>query len=33
MLESHEFRRELGDTDFGRLPFKVVVFSVEALRE
>lgn len=35
MLDSHEFRLEFGDgdPDFGTLPFKVAVFSVEVLLE
>ena len=33
MLESHEFRRELGDgdPDFGMLPFGMAVLSIEVL--
>jgi hypothetical protein len=36
MLDNHEFLRDVfgdGDPDFGRLPFKVIVFSVELLLE
>ncbi len=36
MLDNHEFLLVVfgdGDTDFGRLPFSVIVFSVELLLE
>lgn len=35
MLDSHEFRLELGDgdPDLGMLPFKVAIFSVDVLLE